>query len=300
MTAPSVLVIGDLGIDLVMRVPLLPQSDEKITGEKVSQAAGGMSANVAVALARLGTSARLVAAIGDDVFATQVRASLEVNGVDIAFLCPRHNTSTFMCVVMVGADSEKVLVRLPSAAYLPAADELTLAMFEGISHVHLTLGDPSLTKRAIKMAREVSATVSLDLEAADLPLDPNVTAGILQDLDVLFLNKKTRDALNNYLASATIEGLKMVVTTLGREGSRCESNGQVFEQPSYPVKALDTTGAGDAFAGAFLHTYLQDGSLPEALRFASVAASLSIRAYGAQGGLPNRAAVEAYLQHTAY
>lgn len=291
---PAVLLVGDLGLDLVLRVPTLPRGDEKLNGERVSQAAGGMSANVAVALARLGTAARLVAAVGDDAHATTVCASLEAEGVEVR-LCSRRNTPTFLCVILVGPDGEKALVRVPSAAYLPSPEELAPSMFDDITHLHLTLGSLELTKRAIELAHIKNITISLDLEAADLPADSRDTADMLQALDLLFLNEPTRAALTHHLRTPDISGPEGVITTLGRKGSRGEVRGQVFEQTGYTAKVRDTTGAGDAFAAAFLHFYLRDGDVAGALRFASAAAALSTRSYGAQAGLPQEEDVKAFL-----
>lgn len=298
MKRPRVLLVGDLGIDLMISVPTLPQGDEKLTGRRMAQGAGGMAANVAVALARLGTPARLLAAVGDDAYAQEVTYDLAREGVDTSFITRHEGQPTFMCVVLLGPDGEKALVRLPSGAYLPTLAEVTPAAFESITHLHTTLGDPQLTLRAISLAKEHDVTVSIDIETADIPPDPSLTADVIGKTNILFVNKAAREALLHHLKSNTLVGPHLVVTTLGRQGSTCDVKGRTLHQAGVEVTVKDTTGAGDAFAGAFLHQYLAKDRIETALRFASAAASLSTLHYGAQAGLPTTEAVRAFLnQH---
>lgn len=292
----QVLVIGDLGVDITIKVPsLLLQEDQKYNGDRVAQGAGGMAANVAVALARLGSGARLVAAVGDDLYASQILKTLGHEGIDISHVRHRDSEPTFMCVVLIAADGEKALVRLPSGAYLPKPKEITPDVFVGMQHLHTTVGSESLCQHAIEMAREHGLSVSIDLEAADIPTDPEVTRSILRDLDILFINKASRHQLSRHLGTNLTAGPRMVVTTLGREGSMYEVGSESYRASGYAVSAKDTTGAGDAFAAAFLDRYLPSNDARNSLEFANAAAALSTHAYGAQDGLQDREAVTAFL-----
>lgn len=295
MSRPRVLVLGDFGIDVMITVPSLPKSDQKFNGVRVAQGAGGMAANVAVALAHLGSPVRLAAALGDDLYADVALHALDQEAIDLNFIYRRRGTPTFMCVVLLAPDGEKALVRLPSAAYLPTVDELTTNLFVDVQHLHTTVGDETLTLRAIDLAAAHHITVSLDLEATDIPTQSKATREILAGIDILFLNKDARQKLGEHLHAQEIPGPRMVVTTLGKEGSLCEVGGHTFNVPGYAVEVRDTTGAGDAFAGAFLHHYLLTGDPKAALRFANVAAALSTQAYGAQTSLATEDDVARYV-----
>lgn len=296
MTNPNVLVVGDLGVDTMIKVSsLLLQEDSKYNGERVAQGAGGMAANVAVGLARLNATARLVAAVGDDFYASLILKALDREGVDISCLHRRPHEPTFACIVLIAASGEKALIRLPSDAYLPRSAEITQDIFVGMQHLHTTVGSETLCQHAIKMAKEYGLSVSVDLEAADIPADPKVTRNILQDLDILFINKASRQQLSEHLGLRPIAGPRMIVTTLGQEGSMCEVGDESYNASGYAVSVKDTTGAGDAFAAAFLCHYLRFNDVANSLEFANAAAALSTCAYGAQAGLQDYDAVTTFL-----
>lgn len=295
MTGQRVLVLGDLGVDMMIKVPSLPKADQKFNGERVALGAGGMAANVAVALARLGTPVRLAAAIGDDAYAESVLGALRNEGVDLDYVVRRANTPTFMCVVLLAPDGEKALVRLPSAAYLPLPDEITTTCFKDVGHLHTTVGNEMLTLHALELAATCGVSVSIDLEAADLPTCPNITRDILFKTNILFLNKDARQALSAHLKGGPFEGPEIIVTTLGGEGCLLSTGTRVIEAPGYAVAVRDTTGAGDAFAAAFLHHYLASGELEATLAFANAAAALSTQTYGAQTSLPAEAVVRHFM-----
>ena len=186
---PLILCVGDIDVDLMIAVPQVPGPDEKVNGRRLSLSAGGMMANAAVALARLGSPVRLLGAVGDDrdgAFAVQVVAD---EGVDVRFVTRRPGVPTFMCVVMVGPTGEKSLVRVASEAYLPKPSEITPAAFEGVGHLHLTLGSPRLTDASLSAAAARGVPSSLDLEAADIPDEPAVLAAILDRVDYLFMSR---------------------------------------------------------------------------------------------------------------
>lgn len=282
---PLLLCVGDIDIDLIVRVSRPPGRDQKVDGTRVAQSGGGMAANVAVGARRLGTSARIVGAVGDDAFGREALAVLAAEEVDHAFVPVRAGEATFFCVIMVDDDGEKSLIKVLSPTYLPRPDELMPDAFQGVSHVHLTFTRRELAERAITLARSVAASVSLDLEAADLPEAGAYLPDLIGSVDVLFFSENSR--LEAERLHGPIEPLRdqVLLTTMGDRGAVLERAGRRLAVPGHQVKVVDTSGAGDAFAAAFLHAWL-GGSVPEAaLAFANAAAALSTRAYGPQGGL---------------
>lgn len=295
---PLVLCVGDLDVDLMVAVPHPPASDGKVNGRKLAMGPGGMMANVAVALARLGGRARLLAAVGDDAEGAGALAAVAAAGVDVRFVVRREGAPTFLCFVMVSPDGEKSLVRVASDAYLPRASDLRPEAFEGVAHVHMTLGDPALTSAALQRARDAGASTSLDLEAADMPPDAQTLRDALAAVDILFAGRNARDAATRLLG-APPRGRSITVTTKGADGATATGEGLAVAVAGVRVKALDATGAGDAFAAAFLHAHLGGAALPEALRFANAAAALSTRGIGAQAALATEAEAHAQVAATA-
>jgi len=192
-------------------------------------------------------------------------------------------------------------VRLETDAYLPAVHQVTADCLADVRHVHLTLGSIDLSRHCLALARTVGASVSLDLEQADLPGDPREVLDLLGRLDWLFLNHRSYEHLRGALERPRLATLaRRVIVTLGAAGCRREGlrRGEDIRIPGFPVTVRDSTGAGDAFAAAFLHYHLSAGlDEAEALRHANAAAALSVGALGAQAGLADAQAVAAFLAH---
>ena len=291
------LCVGDMGVDLFLSVNRLPGSDDKVPARRLAEGVGGMAANVAVGLRRLGSAVRLVAAVGDDEPGARAERILRKEGIDLGFLVRRGGESTLFCVVLVGPEGEKSLIRVETGAYLPAPSEVADAALAGIRHVHLTFGSEALTRHCVARARSLGATLSLDLELADLPADPAGLTGLLPQFDWLFLSRRTRSELERRLGPSVLAPVPGVITTDGARGCRLERGGRREQVAGHAVPVADTTGAGDALAAAFLHFHL-DAGLSElaALRRASAAAALVIGQPGAQTGLPQPAEVDRFLR----
>lgn len=292
---PALLCVGDVDMDLVLRVPHLPGRDEKVGGDTMAWAPGGMAANVSVGARRLGTPARLVGAVGDDALGREALAHLGAEGIDLAHVAVRRGTATFFCVILVDDSGEKALVRAMSGAYLPRPDELTASAFDGVAHVHLTFTRPDLADRAIALARDAGARLSLDLEAADILADRAFMGRLVAEVDILFLSAQSRRDLEAALGPLAPKGEAMIVTTNGAAGARVETAGGTRAVHGHRVAAKDTLGAGDAFAAAFLHARLQGTDPGAALDLANAAGALSTLAYGAQTGLPDGPALQRFL-----
>lgn len=293
---PKLLCVGDIDMDIIVKVPRPPGRDQKVDGERVAQTAGGMAANVAVGASRLGTVTRLLGAVGDDAMGREALDALGREALDLDHVATRHGAATFFCVIMVDDAGEKSLVKAVSPAYLPEPDDLTQIAFNGISHVHMTFTRHELAMRAIERAREAGSSVSLDLEAADLPPGGGQVMELVEQVDLLFLSEQSRSYIESVLGPLKAGPGKTIVMTLGSQGARAESTQATTKVPGQSVPVTDTSGAGDAFAAAFLHARLGGADDDAALRFANAAAAISTRAYGAQSGLPLRTEVEDFLE----
>lgn len=292
---PLLLCVGDIDMDLIVRVKRPPGRDQKVDGTRVAQSGGGMAANVAVGASRLGTRARIIGAIGDDATGRDALAVLETEGVDHKFVAVRPGEATFFCVIMVDDEGEKSLIKILSPAYLPRPDDLVASAFEGVSNVHMTFTRWELAEQVISLGRAAGATISLDLEAADLPDAGPYIADLVQSVDLLFLSEHSRREVEGIIGPLGSKEDQIVLTTLGDRGAMLEKAEFRCVLPGHQVDVVDTSGAGDAFAAAFLHARLNGAELESALSFANAAAALSTRAYGAQAGLATSEEVAAFL-----
>lgn len=297
---PDILCIGDLDIDLFIGLPAIPGFDQKVSGKHLGQKPGGMAANAAVAMTRLGRPARLLAAVGDDLSGNDLIKQLAVEGVDTGFVAVKPDTKTFMCVILLSPSGEKSLIRLETDAYLPGVIDLVPAAFKGIRHLHMTYGNTKLTSHALEMARKHGVTTSLDLEPPDIRRAPKQLANVLGLVDTLFLNSEAFDAASEIFGKTLNSGLLKpageIIVTMGAAGCRRMSGNNATEVPGFKVDAVDTTGAGDCFAGAYLARRRNISNPQDALMFANAAAALATLDFGAQAALPHTEAVENFLR----
>lgn len=294
--SPMLLCVGDIDMDIIIRVPGPPGRDQKVDGERVAQTAGGMAANVAVGASRLGTATRLLGAVGNDAMGREALVALGREALDLRHVATRPDAATFFCVIMVDDEGEKSLVKAVSPAYLPEPRDLTPAAFDGVAHMHLTFTRHDLAERAVALARAAGASISLDLEAADLPADGGHVAELIELVDLLFVSDHSRSHIEGRLGPLRARAARTIVTTLGGRGARSETVEATAEVAGHCVAVTDTSGAGDAFAAAYLHAHLAGAGPETALGFANAAAAISTRAYGAQDGLPTRAEVEEFIE----
>jgi ribokinase len=300
----DILCVGDLDLDLFVSVPVIPGFDQKVGGRHLGQMPGGMSANSAVAFSRLGRPARLMAAIGDDAGGGEALMKVAAEGVDVSHVVCRSGVNSFMCVVLLSPSGEKSLIRLETDAYLPSVPDIPPAVFDGIRHVHVTYGDADLTGHVLQQARDRGLTASLDLEPPDILRAPDRLVPVLELVDTLFVNREAwlsaAGALGAPLNPAMLKRQDgEIVMTMGADGCRHISAAGHTDAPGVALDAVDTTGAGDCFAAAYITAKLEGASLPDRLRFANAAAALATLAYGAQSAMPRRPAVEELLKSLA-
>jgi ribokinase len=299
--AADVLCVGDLDLDLFVSVPTIPGFDQKVGGRHLGQMPGGMSANSAVAFSRLGRPARLMAAIGDDAGGGEALMKVAAEGVDVSHVVCRSGVNSFMCVVLLSPSGEKSLIRLETDAYLPGIPDIPPAVFDGIRHVHVTYGDADLTEHVLRQAHDRGLTASLDLEPPDILRAPDRLVPVLKLVDTLFVNREAWSSAAGALGAPLDPAMLKrqdgeIVMTMGADGCRHISAAGYTDAPGVALDAVDTTGAGDCFAAAYITAKLEGASLPDRLRFANAAAALATLAYGAQSAMPRRPAVEQLLK----
>lgn len=302
--AADILCVGDLDLDLFVSVPAIPGFDQKVGGRHLGQMPGGMSANSAVAFSRLGRPARLMAVIGDDAGGGEALMKVAAEGVDVGHVVCRSGVNSFMCVVLLSPSGEKSLIRLETDAYLPRIADIDPAVFDGIRHVHITYGDADLTEHVLRQARDRGLTASLDLEPPDILRAPGRLAPVLELVDTLFVNGEAwlsaAEALRTPLSPAMLKRQSgEIVVTLGAVGCRHFGADGMTVAPGVAINAVDTTGAGDCFAAAYITAKLDGAPLPDRLRLANAAAALATLAFGAQSAMPRRRDVEQLLKSLA-
>ena len=300
---PVVAVVGSLNIDLIAYTQRVPTAGETVIGERFQMGFGGKGANQAVMAARLGAKVAMVGALGDDVYAAMTLDNLARQGVDAAHVA-RVAGSSGVAPIWVEADGTNRIIVVPGANDLVAADAAVSAI-RSMPRLDVVIGQleipQAVTLAAFRAARERGAVTILN-PAPAAPLEPD----LIEASHWLIPNESEFAILAGFdrfdpdddapIAAYARRISPRLVLTLGSRGAALTgADGNVERLPATPVTAIDTTGAGDAFVGAFA-VGLAEGLTPRAaVRLGIACASDSVTRHGTQSSFPSRKDAEAIL-----
>ncbi|MBB5153199.1 ribokinase [Saccharopolyspora phatthalungensis] len=286
----TVAVFGSCNMDLVAYVETAPKQGETVPGREFHTVPGGKGANQAIAAAKAGAAVRMIGAVGEDPFGTQIRETLQKSTVDVSGLrvVPRRSGTAHIVVDAEGGNS---IVVVPGAnATVDGLVEGDEDLIAGARSLLLQLEIPFSGVAAAAAAGRRNGVRVVLTPAPAVPL----SADILSNVDLLVPNEHEAailagDADPRRALAALLQLVPEVVITLGARGSLYGNrDGARVEVPSFPVDAVDTTAAGDTFVGV-LSTALGEGAeVPEALRLASAGAAVSVQRNGASSSMPTR------------
>ncbi|MFF2317533.1 ribokinase [Arthrobacter sp. NPDC058097] len=278
---PAVTVVGSINLDIIATTDRLPTAGETIGGGVLSQQPGGKGANQAVAAARLGGSARMVGAVGDDAQGRLMLEALSSAGVDTSDVAALDGDATGTALIVVDRDGENQIVVCPGAN---AAFSLEGATF-GPDETVLCQLEVGLDV-VLEAARKAQGFFVLNAAPAmDLP------AELLERCDLVIVNE------SEYALIPALAEAKLVAVTYGKDGSAMFEHGRkVAEAPSVAVTVANTVGAGDAFCAALVLA-LRSGL--EYTRALAVANAVGADAVGDPSSQPDLAQLGHYVERTA-
>ncbi|MBU9720077.1 MULTISPECIES: ribokinase [Bacillaceae] len=302
MPKPRLVVIGSMNMDIVVETKQVPEKGETVLGQKVSFVPGGKGANQAVACARLGAETSIIGAVGDDAFGSQLLNSLEENDVDISGVKKVGGTSSGAASIYLSEGDNRIVV-IPGANERLTPDDIDENEDKLVccDVVLLQLEIPIETVvYAAKKAKSYGKTVLLNPAPAQ-PLPDE----IFSNIDIFTPNEtelisytgldKGKDSLEVGMKELRMKGVNHIVTTLGEKGSAyLNESDQVEYESGYQVTVVDTTGAGDAFNGALGFAIGEGKKIREALEYASLVSAIAVTKFGAQGGMPTEAEIQAF------
>lgn len=301
-----VVVVGSINIDLVSTADRIPAKGETISGIDFQVHPGGKGANQAVAVGRLGYPACMIGRLGNDGFGQQLRSNLERAGVNIAGVMTSEGTSGVAVILVDGNGDNRIVITAGANALLSPHDldaNIEIIRSAGVVLTQLETPLETVEHLAGLCAREGVPLILDPAPARELPADllhrvtwftPNETeAGFFIDS----LGSKSTAADPVAVARELHDrGLQGVILKLGSRGAYIScADGEAQEIASFPVHAIDSTAAGDAFNGAFATGLMLGKSPLESARFASAAAAISVTRAGAQPSMPNMEEVEQLL-----
>lgn len=303
MNTSKIVVIGSSNTDLVIQTDHLPVPGETILGGNFFMNPGGKGANQAVAAARLGGSITFICKTGKDIFGKQSKALFEQEGIDTRYVFYDPSQASGVALITVDKNAENcIAVALGANSCLKPADvELAKDAIAEAEIVLMQLEIPMETvEYAARMAYAAGKKVVLNpAPAADLSdellaslylITPNETEA------ERICGKEVTDIPSAIEAAQLIrqKGVKNVIITLGSKGALVCADSLCEVVPSYPVKAVDTTAAGDNFNGALCIALAEGQDWISAVQFANKAAAISVTRPGAQASAPTREEVKSY------
>ncbi|WP_104191719.1 ribokinase [Cryobacterium sp. Y82] len=300
----GILIVGSTTADLTTFSQRLPSPGETILGDDFTLVLGGKGANQAIAAALAGGSAYMVSCVGTDLFAPMLTDGLQQAGVNIEHVAQVPGPSGIAHIrVDDSGENDIVMVPLANAALSAAQIDAAFLARASSSKVLLTqLEIPwALTQHAIRRAHECGLIVILD-PAPATPLDE----AIWPLVDIVTPNETEASRLTGIVVSDadsataagrwfTARGAGHALITMASAGAILVSETAIQHFPAIPVVAVDTTAAGDAFAGYLGAALARGDDLADAISQAMAAGALTVTQRGASPSLPQRAAVEALL-----
>jgi ribokinase len=300
---PKVVVVGSANTDMVVKSPRIPGPGETVIGGEFLMAAGGKGANQAVAAARLGAEVTLVACLGNDVFGDQAIAGYQHEGIDTSYIVRDPEAASGVALIIVDAQGENsIAVASGANARLSPADVERAAHRISQADVLLVqLEVPMETVRtAIELAHGSGVPVILNPAPAQ-EMDPGllkmVTLATPNEHEIrVVVGEQDQDAAISKMLDA---GTRTVLVTIGKRGVLWASGTKRTRIPAFPVQAVDTTAAGDAFNGGLACGLGRGEPIAEAIRYANAVAALAVTRMGAQPSLPTAEKVQEFLARTS-
>jgi len=287
--------VGANSIDFVYRLPTYPRPDSPFAKLPITEhliSCGGQVTTALATCAAMGLSTSYIGTIGADEHGTRMRDELRRRGIDVSHACVRDAGNPFAVILVDEGEGERLVLwkRDPRVALTPG--EIDREAVASARVVHVDDVDLDASVAAARLARDAGIPVTSDIErtsedvrtlveAVSIPIfAEHVPAALTGEADLRRALERLRRPHH-----------QMLGVTLGARGAALLAGGEFITEPAVPVKAVDTTGAGDVFRGAFVYGLLRGEQPREILRFANAAAAVSCTRVGAMASVPSLADV---------
>ena len=293
--------VGICALDHLALLPHFPRPDEKLDLLEFSVQGGGPVPTALATMARLGSRVTFVGKVGSDECGRTVLGELESFGVDVSGAVIDPHSRTARAYIWIDRSTAKRTVALDrtNTANLRPQEVRRDLITEG-AYLLTDARETDVALEVVRAAKRAGSKIVLDLgnirksteaflELADFPVVSQTF------VDAFWPGTDPAAGVRKLLDW----GAKAAVVTCGPEGAFFGENGQVWKQPAFSVKAVDTTGAGDVFHGAFVYGLTQGWPLAEVVRFSAAAAALKCRKIGGRIGIPRLEEVRALLDEQA-
>lgn len=286
MQEKSILVVGSVNVDMVVKTPRIPSLGETILGGVFQKFEGGKGANQAVAANAAFGGTRFCAGVGDDSFGRDYLSSLGARGINVELVKIFKDFPTGVALISVDESGQNSITVAPGANMALSEGDMDSIDFSAFSHVLFQLENDILTvARGLNLAKKAGCeTILTPAPAKILPRDMlrDIDYIVPNEIEILQIVPDCRDAEDAAQKLISL-GVKNVIVTLGKRGCDLYNGCGIKHFPTYEnIRPVDTVGAGDCFTGSLAGGLKICKNLERAIEFATAAASLKISKMGAQ------------------
>jgi ribokinase len=304
----NVLVMGSFVVDLAFRAARLPAWGETLMGSSFALGPGGKGSNQAVAAARAGASVQFLSKLADDTFGKLARDTWAAEGIDASLVGASTTPTGAAAILIDAAHGENAIIVVPGACFTLTPAEVEAAT-SAITSAAVFLTQLELPLDAVETGLHIARDAGVPTIFNPAPAPEHPLPDSLIALADYFVPNETEAALLTGMPVETIaqaeaaadslleRGARNVILTLGARGSLLRTAGgkSTSIPPFHAGPVVDTTGAGDAFCGAFAASLAAGRPAAESARFASAAAGISVTRPGTAPSMPCRVEIAALL-----
>lgn len=304
-----IVVVGSLNMDMVVSLNHRPDRGETVLGSDFFMNVGGKGANQAAAASKLGADVAMIGKLGDDLFADQLLANLEQTGVDCSAIEKVPGEATGVAFVTLDPDGDNSIVVAPGANRRLTPEDVRKRE-DLIKQAKLLMVQLEVPLDAVKEAITIASRHRVPVLLDPAPAQP-LSEDLLGMVDYILPNEKeiaqltgiqVEDQLTAKLAAVELirQGVSTVFAKMGEKGVVVVGANRTFFVEPYQVQAVDSTGAGDAFAGAVGAAIVSGKDVWAAAKFASAIGAITATRKGAQASMPMLEEAELFIKQQAH
>lgn len=289
MQGIKVIGFGQACIDYIAPAPFFPEEDGKVMLTDLYIRCGGPIATALVTLSRLGVKTAYIGAVSDDDFGKKILENLKKEGVNIKCVKIIKGYRSQFAFIVITSNGKRTIFWIPGSFSEMSPSEVDISIFPDAKIIHLDELMLQASVEAAKQARKRDITVVIDADSLKDGIEK-----LFSLVDVLIIPEslarklEPKENLEQVLKKLKLFGASQVVITLGERGSIGYDGKEYYYQKAHKVKAVDTTGAGDVYHGAYIYGLLKGWDMKKCMEFASLCSAIKCTKFGAQEGIPYR------------
>jgi len=295
----DVLGVGCNSVDRVYRLPASPKPDSPTAKLRISSHAtmcGGQMATAMAACAGLGLKTAYFGCVGHDHDGRLIRSELEQRGVDVSHVLTRECANRFAVITVDETSGERIVLWDRDERLNLRARDFEPALIASARILHVDDEDQEAAIAAATVARSAGVPCASDIDRITDRTKDLIAAVSIPIFAQHVLPVMTGESdIERGLRAMRQWNDGMLCVTLGPSGAMLLKDDELVIEPAFPVKAVDTTGAGDVFRAAFIYALLKEYPLRKMVRFANAAAAVSCTRAGAMASVPAMREVEQFV-----